>query len=81
MWASSRENLSLAFPTKFDSSTSAPLHRQARKLNYNTFHAANNKGADKSAWMRRLVCAFVVPQPPKTGFLASRSMYHANVLI
>ena len=33
---------------------------------------ANNKGADQTAWMRRLVCASVVRKPPKTGFLASR---------
>ena len=32
----------------------------------------NNKGADQTARMRRLVCAFVVRKPPKTGFLASR---------
>ena len=32
----------------------------------------NNKGADQTARMRRLVCAFVVHKPPKTGFLASR---------
>ena len=38
----------------------------------NTFQNANNKGADQSARMRRLVCTFVVRKPPKTGFLASR---------
>ena len=38
---------------------------------YGTFRKANNKGADQSARMRRLVCAFVGCQPPKTGFLAS----------
>ena len=32
----------------------------------------NNKEADQTARMRRLVCAFVVRTPPKTGFLASR---------
>ena len=26
--------------------------------------------------MRRLVCAFVVRKPPKTGFLASRPIYN-----
>ena len=31
----------------------------------------NNNGPDQSARMRRLVCAFVVRNPPKTGFLAS----------
>ena len=34
---------------------------------YNTFQKANNKGADQTAWMRRLICALVVRQPPKTG--------------
>ena len=28
----------------------------------------NNKGADQTARMRRLVCGFVVCKPPKTGF-------------
>ena len=37
---------------------------------YDTFQKANNKGADQTARMRRLVCAFVVRNPPKTGFLA-----------
>ena len=32
----------------------------------------NNKGADQTAWLRRVVCALAVPKPPKTGFLASR---------
>ena len=32
----------------------------------------NNKGADQTARMRRLVCDFVVRKPRKTGFLASR---------
>ena len=31
----------------------------------------NNKGADQTARMRRLVCAFVVRKPPKTSFLAA----------
>ena len=39
---------------------------------YDAFQKANNKGADQTVWMHRLVCACVVPQPPKTGFLASR---------
>ena len=33
------------------------------------------KGADQTAQMRRLVCACVFRKPPKTGFLASRSIY------
>ena len=36
---------------------------------YDTFQKANNKCADQSVRMRRLVCAFVVRKPPKTGFL------------
>ena len=32
----------------------------------------NNKGAEQTGLMRRLVCAFIVPKPPKTGFLATR---------
>ena len=32
----------------------------------------NNKEADQTARMRRLVCACFVRQPPMTGFLASR---------
>ena len=34
----------------------------------------NKKGADQTAWMRRLVCAYVVPNPTKTGFLATRPL-------
>ena len=39
---------------------------------YNTFQNANNKGAEQTARMRRLVRACVVGKPPKTGFLMSR---------
>ena len=41
-----------------------------RKLKCDTFHQANNKGADQAARMRRLVCVCVVRKPPKTGFLS-----------
>ena len=34
---------------------------------------ANNKGADQTARMRRLVCACVDRKHPKIGFLVSRS--------
>ena len=41
---------------------------------------ANNKGADQTAWIRRLVCACVVHKPPKTGFLALRpTSYYLNI--
>ena len=42
------------------------------KFTYDTSHKANNKGADQSVRMCRLVCACVVRKPPKTGFLTSR---------
>ena len=45
------------------------------KIWYDTFQKANNKSADQTAWMRRLVCAFVVRKPPKTGFLKSRPIW------
>ena len=38
------------------------------KITYDTFHKSNNKDADQTARMRRLVCACVVRKPPKTGF-------------
>ena len=41
------------------------------------FQKANNKGADQTARMGRLVCACVVRKPPKTGFLASGPIYLA----
>ena len=40
------------------------------KFAYATYHKANNKGADQTARMHKLVCACVVRKPPKTGFLA-----------
>ena len=43
----------------------------------------NNKSADQTARMRRLVCAFVVRKPPKTGFLATRPScfcFHYDVI-
>ena len=45
------------------------------KIISGTFQKANNKSADQTARMRRLVCAFVVRKPPKTGFLATRPIY------
>ena len=45
------------------------------KFRYDTFQNANYNGADQSAQMRRLVCAFVVSKLPKTGFLTSRHIW------
>ena len=60
--------------------TSLPSYRDALenrnftrgKFTYVTYQKANNKGADQSARMRRLVCVCVVRKPPKAGFLALR---------
>ena len=38
---------------------------------YEIFYKANNKGADQTAQMRRLVCTCVDCHSPKTGFLTS----------
>ena len=79
-WTSSGQNLSSGFLKNRDSNRSSELQRLARilkfclkhKFRYATFQKANNKGADQTARMRRLVCACVVRKPLKTGFLASR---------
>ena len=44
-------------------------------LDCDTFQKAKNKGADQTARVRRLVCAYVFRNPPKTGFLASRPIW------
>ena len=49
---------------KIEISPAASLHMILSKK--------QKKGADQTARMRRLVCAYVVHKPPKTGFLASR---------
>ena len=38
------------------------------KFRYDTFQKVNNKDADQSAWMRRLVCAFAVCTPRRQVF-------------
>ena len=67
IWASRQENLSLGFLSKGDSNWSPQLHRQAKnwnfagsKFSYDIFQKVNNKCADQTSRMRRLVCAFVV---------------------
>ena len=44
-------------------------------LDNEIFQKANNKGTDQTAGMRRLVCAFAVRKPRKTGFLTSRPIW------
>ena len=49
-------------------------HNDNEQLIYGSkseFLEANKKGADQSAQMGSLVSAFVVGNPPKTGFLAT----------
>ena len=46
-------------------------------MSYNAFHQANNKGADQTARMRRLICAFVV-RKQQSAFLAA--MINNNVM-
>ena len=45
------------------------------KFTFDTFHKVNNKGADQTARMSRLVCPCVFRKLLKTGFLASRSIW------
>ena len=53
--------------------------KPCRKSRYNTFQNANNKGADQTARMCRLVCAFVVRKPPEDIFLSPISYHIRNV--
>ena len=50
------------------------------KLRYDLFQNANNKGADQSARMRRLVCAFVDRKPPKTGSRIEAQLYRRTTI-
>ena len=68
IWASSRQNLSSV------SDSYIVEYFTCGRSRYDTVHQANNKGPDQTAWMSRLVCAFVVHKPPKTGFLVSWSI-------
>ena len=43
---------------------------------YYPFKQVNNKGADQSVRMRRLVCVFGVGKPPMTGFLALSPIWY-----
>ena len=58
--------------SEFQTSLLSYIDFACSKFSYGTFKKANNKGADQTARMRRLVCACVVRKPPKTGFLATR---------
>ena len=41
----------------------------------------NNKGADQTAQMRRMICDFIVSIRHKTRFLMARLMYFENVFL
>ena len=78
-------NLSLGFQTKQDKNKAPQLQRLARrlkfawvKLRYGAFQKANNKEADQTARMCRLVSTFVVCKPPKTGLFATRLIYNLS---
>ena len=51
------------------------------KFANNTFQLANNKGADPSEQICRLVCAFVVFNATKSGFLTMRPILVFIVLV
>ena len=81
IWASTRQTLSSGFPTKRVSNQSPQLPATetsfaCSKFTNGTFQTANNKGADQDARMRRLVCACVIRNTPKTCKL---SRVEANI--
>ena len=59
-------------PAHSATETSLKVETASTKSRSDTFQKANNKGADQTARMRRLVCACVVRKPPKIGFLTTR---------
>ena len=80
IWASLWQNLSSRFLIKRDSTLSPQLQRLARKLKfclskYDIFQYDKNKGADQTAWMYRLVCAFVVRKPRRQFFFLRLGPY------
>ena len=72
-----RLNLSLGVSDKNEIQTNLLHYRDqlenrkytCSKFRYDSFKLANNTGADQAVQMHRLVCAFVIRTPPKTGFL------------
>ena len=81
------KNQSSEFQTKWDSNQPAQLQRLPKNCNfargksrYESFQEANNKGADQTARMRILVCAFVVRKPRRQVFSprSSNSLCHIS---
>ena len=73
IWASSQENLSSGFPTNRDSNQFPHLQRPTKK-NEISLTASLNIILSKNQIPPRLICAFVVRKPPKTGFLVLRAI-------
>ena len=76
IWASSRESLSSGFrPGKIQIGLLSYTDQLESwnfwysKYRYYTIQVANNKGADQTAQMRRLICTFCCSHMAKTGFL------------
>ena len=69
--ATTRENLSSRFPTKRVSNQSLWLNRLARgrSRDYSS-KKADNKVADDTAWMRRLVWAFIATNHRRQVFIS-----------
>ena len=76
------------FSTRWGSDRPARLHKLARVLKlcieqvaYCTIYEANNKGADQTAQMRRLICTFVVRIWHKTHFRMSWPIYYGKISV
>ena len=70
------------FPTRSDSNWPAQLQKLAWVLKFRLYNleilyylSSENKGADQTARMRRLICAFVVRTWHKIHFLMARLIY------
>ena len=85
--ATTRENLSSGFQTKRVLNQSLRLNRLARngnfprsKCRYDSSKKADNKVADETARMRRLVCAFIVTNHLRQVFAVAVQLLSMNAL-
>ena len=83
--ATTRENLSSGFPTKRVLNQSLRLKRLARNWNfsrskcrYHSSKKADNKVADETVWMRRLVCAFIATNHRRQVFAVTVQLLSMN---
>ena len=83
--ATTRENLSSGFPTKRVLNQSLRLNRLTRngnfsrsKCRYDSSKKSDNKVADESARMCRLVCAFIVTNQRRRVFAAAVQLLSMN---